>query len=411
MAAAREKLMKYIVIIGDGMADRPLKGLGGKTALQKALTPNMDRLAASGISGRVRTVPSDMHPGSDVANLSILGYDPHRYYSGRAPLEAASIGVKLGKKDIAFRCNLVTLKYNRNRTRMIMEDYSSGHISTEEARVLIKDLQAELGTKLIKFYPGISYRHLMIWSGGSADLECVPPHDITGKDIAEYLPVGSGEELLRKIMIDAADILTDHPVNRKRIKKGKNPANSVWLWGQGKKPVLPRFRRKYSIEGALISAVDLTKGLGIYAGFRLLEVPGVTGYLDTNYKGKANAALKALKDVDFVYIHVEAPDEAGHSGKIADKIRAIEDFDRLVVGTVMRGARALGDYKILLLPDHPTPVELRTHTGDPVPFVLFDSRALKKNKGIQFNEEIVDRADALSFEEGHKLMDFFIRGK
>lgn len=411
MAAAREKLMKYIVIIGDGMADRPLKELGGKTALQKALTPNMDRLAASGISGRVRTVPSDMHPGSDVANLSILGYDPHRYYSGRAPLEAASIGVKLGKNDIAFRCNLVTLKYNRNRTRMIMEDYSSGHISTEEARVLIKDLQAELGTKLIKFYPGISYRHLMIWSGGSADLECVPPHDITGKDIAEYLPVGSGEELLRKIMIDAADILTDHPVNRKRIKKGKNPANSVWLWGQGKKPVLPRFRRKYSIEGALISAVDLTKGLGIYAGFRLLEVPGVTGYLDTNYKGKANAALKALKDVDFVYIHVEAPDEAGHSGKIADKIRAIEDFDRLVVGTVLRGVRALGDHRILLLPDHPTPVELRTHTGDPVPFVLFDSRALKKNKGIQFNEEIVDRADALSFEEGHKLMDFFIRGK
>lgn len=403
--------MKYIVIIGDGMADRPLKELGGKTALQKALTPNMDRLAASGISGRVRTVPSDMHPGSDVANLSILGYDPHRYYSGRAPLEAASIGVKLGKNDIAFRCNLVTLKYNRNRTRMIMEDYSSGHISTEEARVLIKDLQAELGTKLIKFYPGISYRHLMIWSGGSADLECVPPHDITGKDIAEYLPVGSGEELLRKIMIDAADILTDHPVNRKRIKKGKNPANSVWLWGQGKKPVLPRFRRKYSIEGALISAVDLTKGLGIYAGFRLLEVPGVTGYLDTNYKGKANAALKALKDVDFVYIHVEAPDEAGHSGRIADKIRAIEDFDRLVVGTVLRGARALGDHRILLLPDHPTPVELRTHTGDPVPFVLFDSRALKKNKGIQFNEEIVDRADALSFEEGHKLMDFFIRGK
>ncbi|HSB31966.1 MAG TPA: 2,3-bisphosphoglycerate-independent phosphoglycerate mutase, partial [Candidatus Sulfobium mesophilum] len=281
----------------------------------------------------------------------------------------------------------------------------------EEARVLIKDLQAELGTKLIKFYPGISYRHLMIWSGGSADLECVPPHDITGKDIAEYLPVGSGEELLRKIMIDAADILTDHPVNRKRIKKGKNPANSVWLWGQGKKPVLPRFRRKYSIEGALISAVDLTKGLGIYAGFRLLEVPGVTGYLDTNYRGKANAALKALKDVDFVYIHVEAPDEAGHSGKIADKIRAIEDFDRLVVGTVLRGVRALGDHRILLLPDHPTPVELRTHTGDPVPFVLFDSRALKKNKGIQFNEEIVDRADALSFEEGHKLMDFFIRGK
>lgn len=403
--------MKYIVMVGDGMADRPIKELGGKTALQKASTPNMDKLAAMGISGRVRTVPADMHPGSDVANLSILGYDPHRYYSGRAPLEAASIGVKLGKNDIAFRCNLVTLKYNRSRTRMIMEDYSSGHISTEEARVLIRDLDSELGTKQIKFYPGISYRHLMVWSGGSADLECVPPHDITGRDIAEYLPVGSGEELLRKIMVDSADILTDHPVNRKRIKEGRNPANSVWLWGQGKKPALPRFQKKYSVEGALISAVDLTKGLGIYAGFKLLEVPGVTGYLDTNYKGKANAALEVLKEVDFVYIHVEAPDEAGHSGRITDKIRAIEDFDRLVVGTVMRRAKALGDYRILLLPDHPTPVELRTHTGDPVPFVLFDSRDVRKNKGIEFNEEIVDRADALSFEEGHKLMDFFIKGK
>ncbi len=403
--------MKYIVMVGDGMADRPIKELGGRTALQKASTPNMDKLAAMGISGRVRTVPADMHPGSDVANLSILGYDPHRYYSGRAPLEAASIGVKLGKNDIAFRCNLVTLKYNRSRTRMIMEDYSSGHISTEEARVLIRDLDSELGTKQIKFYPGISYRHLMVWSGGSADLECVPPHDITGRDIAEYLPVGSGEELLRKIMVDSADILTDHPVNRKRIKEGRNPANSVWLWGQGKKPALPRFQKKYSVEGALISAVDLTKGLGIYAGFKLLEVPGVTGYLDTNYKGKANAALEVLKEVDFVYIHVEAPDEAGHSGRITDKIRAIEDFDRLVVGTVMRRAKALGDYRILLLPDHPTPVELRTHTGDPVPFVLFDSRDVRKNKGIEFNEEIVDRADALSFEEGHKLMDFFIKGK
>ncbi len=403
--------MKYIVLIGDGMADRPLKELGGKTVLEKASTPNMDKLAAAGISGRVRTVPSDMHPGSDVANLSILGYDPHKYYSGRAPLEAASIGVKLGKNDIAFRCNLVTLKYNRNRTRAIMEDYSSGHISTEEAGELIKAVDDELGTEIIKFYPGISYRHLMVWAGGPTDLECVPPHDIIGKDIIDYLPVGSGEELVRKIMVDSVDVLSDHPVNRKRIKAGKSPANGVWLWGQGKKPALPSFRKKYSLEGALISAVDLTKGLGIYAGFQLLTVPGATGYLDTNYKGKADAALKALKEVDFVYIHVEAPDEAGHSGKVMDKIRAIEDFDRLVVGTVLRGIRALGDCRVLLMPDHPTPVELRTHTGDPVPFVLFDSRELRNNKAIEFNEKIMDRADALYFEEGHKLMDFFIKGK
>jgi 2,3-bisphosphoglycerate-independent phosphoglycerate mutase len=403
--------MKYIVIVGDGMADRPLKELGGKTALQKASTPNMDKLAVRGIPGRVRTVPEDMHPGSDVANLSILGYDPHRYYSGRAPLEAASIGVKLGNNDVAFRCNLVTLKYDRSKTRAIMEDYSSGHITTEEAGELIREIDAKLGSKRIRFYPGVSYRHLMVWADGSADLECVPPHDIIGKSIMDYLPVGSGEELIRKIMVDSLDILVDHPINRKRIKNGKNPGNGVWLWGQGKKPSLPTFRKKYSIEGALISAVDLTKGLGIYAGFRILDVPGITGYLDTNYKGKADAALKALREVDFVYIHVEAPDEAGHSGRIKDKIRAIEDFDRLVVGTVMKGAKALGDCRILLLPDHPTPVELRTHTGDPVPFVLFDSRDVRKNKGMQFDEKITDRADAMSFEEGHTLMDFFIKGK
>jgi 2,3-bisphosphoglycerate-independent phosphoglycerate mutase len=319
--------------------------------------------------------------------------------------------VKLGKNDVAFRCNLVTLKYNRSRTRAIMEDYSSGHITTEEATGLIKEIGDNLGTGSIKFYPGVSYRHLMVWTGGSAEVECVPPHDIIGKSILDYLPVGKGEEVIKKIMVDSLDLLVDHPINRKRIKHGKNPGNSVWLWGQGRKPALPSFRRKYSLEGALISAVDLTKGLGIYAGFRILDVPGITGYLDTNYKGKAKAALKALEEVDFVYIHVEAPDEAGHSGKIRDKIKAIEDFDRLVVGTVMRGVKALGDCRVLLLPDHPTPVELRTHTGDPVPFVLFDSRDVRRNKGAQFDETITGRPDALSFEEGHKLMGFFIRGK
>lgn len=403
--------MKYIVIVGDGMADRPLKELGGRTPLQKASTPNMDRLAVSGIPGRVRTVPVGMHPGSDVANLSILGYDPHKYYSGRAPLEAASIGVKLGENDVAFRCNLVTLKYNRNRTRAIMEDYSSGHITTEEAAELIREIDVKLGTRRIRFYPGVSYRHLMVWSGGSADVECVPPHDIIGKSILDYLPVGDGEEMIRKIMVDSVDILADHRINKKRLKDGKNPGNAVWLWGQGKKPDLPTFRKKYLLKGALISAVDLTKGLGIYAGFRILDVPGITGYLDTNYKGKAEAALQALQEADFAYIHVESPDEAGHSGKTKDKIKAIEDFDRLVVGTVLRGAKSLGECRILLLPDHPTPVELRTHTGDPVPFVLFDSRYTRKNKGMQFDEKIADRADALSFEEGHKLMDFFIKGR
>ncbi len=402
--------MKYIVIIGDGMADSPLKELNGKTPLQAAATPNMDGLLSEGTPGKVRTVPEGMHPGSDVANLSILGYDPRRYYSGRAPLEASSIGVKLEDEDVAFRCNFVTLKFSSDRTRAVMEDYSSGHITTEEAGELIREIDRKLGSEDIRFYPGVSYRHLMVWSKGPVDTKCVPPHDIIGKDIADYLPAGDGEDVLRKIMTDSVGILEAHPVNRERIKNGKNPGNSVWLWGQGRRPALPTFMEKYGISGSLVSAVDLTRGLGIYAGFRILDVPGITGYLDTNYEGKADAALDSLRSADFVYIHVEAPDEAGHSGKYKDKIKAIEDFDARVVGRVMNGAAALGDYRILLLPDHPTPIELRTHTGDPVPFVLFDSTQKRKKEGAKFSEEILSREDLLSFEEGHRLMDYFIKG-
>jgi 2,3-bisphosphoglycerate-independent phosphoglycerate mutase len=401
--------MKYIVLVGDGMADRPLRELDGKTPLQVASTPNMDRLASAGVLGKVRTVPDGMHPGSDVANLSILGYDPRKYYSGRAPLEASSIGVKLGEDDVAFRCNLVTLKFNRDKTRAVMEDYSSGHITTEEAGELIREIDDKLGSEAIRFHPGVSYRHLMVWSGGQAEVECVPPHDILGRDIVDYLPVGKGEDTLRKLMLDSVDILEGHPVNRERIKNGKNPGNSVWFWGQGKRPAIPAFREKYGINGSLVSAVDLTRGLGICAGFEILDVPGITGYLDTNYKGKADAALDSLKRVDFVYIHVESPDEAGHSGKYQDKIKAIEDFDALVVGTVMRDAVKLGEYRILLLPDHPTPVELRTHTADPVPFVLFDSRKARRNEGAEFSEKMLEQEGLLSFEEGYRLMDYFIK--
>lgn len=402
--------MKYIVLVGDGMADRPVKELGDKTPLQIASTPNMDALATGGRLGKIRTVPSGMHPGSDVANLSILGYDPRLYYSGRAPLEAASIGVELRKSDVAYRCNLVTLKYNRDRTRAIMEDYSSGHISTSEARELISEIDKGLGSADIKFYPGVSYRHLMVWSNGSVEPECIPPHDILGKEVSDYLPVGFGEDVIRNLMMDSVGFLEAHEVNKKRVRDGKNPGNCIWLWGQGKKPDMPTFKQKYSLDGALISAVDLTKGLGIYAGFDILEVPGMTGYIDTNYRGKAEAALNSLKKSDFVYVHVEAPDEAGHSGNLKDKIRAIEDFDSLVVGTIMRGAGALGDCRILLLPDHPTPVEIRTHTDDPVPFVLFDSTKAVNNPGAEFNETMFKRDDILFFEEGYKLMDHFIKG-
>lgn len=403
--------MKYLVIIGDGMADRPLKELKGKTPLQQSSTPNMDRLVREGIIGKISTIPTGFQPGSDVANLNILGYDPGKYYSGRAPLEAASMGIALKDDDVAYRCNLVTLKYNKAKTKAVMEDYSSDHITTEEAKKLILDINEYLGSEDIRFYPGVSYRHIMVWSSGASQIECTPPHDITGKEIADYLPVGDDEDVLRDLMLKAAGVLEGHPVNKKRRKDGKKPANSIWFWGQGKKLNLPTFREKYSLEGALVSAVDLMRGLGIFAGFEILQVPGITGYLDTNYVGKAEAALKALERVDVAYIHVEAPDEAGHSGKYKDKIRAIEDFDKLVVGTVVKGMESFGDFRILILPDHATPIELRTHTDEPVPFVIYDSRMQKKNRKQGFDESISGRDDILIFDEGHKLMDYFILGK
>ncbi len=405
-------MKKYVVIIGDGMADRPIDELGGLTPLKKALTANMDKLAQKGIIGKVRTIPEGFHPGSDIANLSILGYDPAKYYTGRAPLEAASIGVKLDENDVAYRCNFVTLKFDKNRTHAAMDDYSSGHITTEEARELIKAIKSGLEKEDIVFYPGVSYRHLMVWKNGSLNIECVPPHDIFEREITDYLPVGERDSVLRELMRKSVDILEGHSVNKERLKNGKKPANSIWLWGQGKKPQLPTYQEKYGLKGALISAVDLTKGLGIYAGFEILKVPGVTGWLDTNYSGKAEYALNALKDVDFVYIHVEAPEEAGHSGNYKDKIRAIEDFDALVVGPVMKGLKErFREYRVLLMPDHATPIKVRTHTDEPVPFVIYDSRNEKKNKGVTYDESITERKDIMVVNEGYKLMDYFVKGE
>lgn len=401
--------MKYVVLIGDGMADRPIPELGGLTPLKKAKTPNMDKLASSGIVGIVRTIPKGFHAGSDVANLSILGYDPRIYYTGRAPLEAASIGVKLQENDVAYRCNLVTLDFN---DKILMDDYSSGHIKTEEAKEFIEVIKKELESRDIFFYSGVSYRHLMIWKNGKVDILCTPPHDILGQEISEYLPKGEGSEFLIDLIYRSFKILQNHPLNLQRIKRGEKPVSSIWLWGQGKRPSMPTFYEKYGVKGSLVSAVDLTKGLGIYAGFKILNVPGVTGWIDTNYLGKAEYSLNALDEVDLAYIHVEAPDEAGHSGNYNYKIKAIEDFDALVVGTIMKGLEErFKEYRILLMPDHATPIKVRTHTDEPVPFVIYDSLNESKNKNLAYDESISDLKDIIVFEDGFKLMDFFIKGR
>lgn len=405
--------MKYIVLVGDGMADRPISELGGKTCLQAARTPNMDLLAGLGEVGMVHTVPEGFAPGSDVANLSVLGYDPKKYYTGRAPLEAASMGVELGPGDVAYRCNLVTLRITTgmmqgSRRRAVMEDFSAGHISTEEARSLIEEIDSRLGTARIRFYPGVSYRHLMVWKDGKDGVECTPPHDIQDKEIQDYLPRGDGDDILNELMEASYDILINHPINKARLEKSKRTANSIWLWGQGRRPSMPTFVQKYGLEGAVISAVDLAKGIGVYAGFDVIKVPGATGWIDTNYVGKAEYALQALKTKDIVYLHVEAPDEAGHIGDIKNKIRAIEDFDELVVGNIIRGMKQFDEYRILVLPDHPTPIEIRTHTAEPVPFVIYDNRKECKDKTVSFDEEIARRKDVRVFKEGYRLMDYFL---
>jgi 2,3-bisphosphoglycerate-independent phosphoglycerate mutase len=402
--------MKYVVLLGDGMSDYPLLEKGAKTPLQLSHTPVMDSLAQQGALGLVKTIPDGMPPGSDVANLSVMGYDPARYYSGRAPIEAASIGVKLGERDIAFRCNLVTL--SGEAESVCMEDYSAGHISTDDAQVLINALKQELDSHNITFYRGVSYRHLVVWKNGTDKMQTTPPHDITGKNISSYLPQGDGARKLLELMEKAKEIIPALPISQEKTQQGKKFANAIWLWGQGRSLAIPTFREKYGLTGAVISAVDLVKGLGICAGLSSIEVPGATGYLDTNYEGKAQAALDALQSDDFVFLHVEAPDEAGHKGSIDEKIQAIEDFDRRVVKLVVEGLQKnFTDYRVLVLPDHPTPIAIKTHASDPVPFVLFSSRDSNKSakQGVGFNEKDA-AASGLFVEKGWELMDKFIRG-
>ncbi|GBD38392.1 hypothetical protein HRbin37_00641 [bacterium HR37] len=399
--------MKVVILQADGMPDHPIARLGNKTPLEVAKTPNMDYLAKRSILGMVKTIPDGLPPGSDVGNLSVLGYDPRIYYTGRSPLEAASIGVELGEHDVTFRCNLVTLK-NVNG-KYVMEDYSAGHITTEEARQIILDIKKELEDDDIRFFPGVSYRHLMVWYSGTDNIKTTPPHDISGKEISKYLPEGEGAKRLVSIMNKSRELLINHPVNLKRIKEGKSPATSIWLWGQGKAPNMPKFRELYGIEGAVISAVDLVKGIGIYAGLRVINVPGATGYIDTNYEGKVNYAIDALEEVDLVMIHIEATDETGHEGKVELKIKAIEDFDSRVVGPVLDKLKRFGNYRVLLLSDHPTPVEIRTHVNEPVPFAIFNSKdPYIKDPRCVFSERSASDT-GIFIKEGWQLIGKIIR--
>lgn len=399
--------MKYVILLGDGMADEPLADLGDKTPLQYARTPNMDRMAAQGSLGLIDTIAPGLPPGSDVANLAVLGYDPACCYTGRGPLEAASMGIRLAPDEVAFRCNLVTLGAGDNP---VMEDFTAGHISSAEARQLVVDLGREVGSGEFVFYPGVGYRHLLVWKGGEVGLTATPPHDITGKKAGPYFPQGAGADTVRRLMRSARDVLANHPVNLERRERGARPATDIWLWGQGRAPQLQKITERFNIRGGMISAVDLLNGIGIYAGLEVLPVKGATGYIDTNYVGKAEKALSALRELDLVFLHVEAPDEMGHEGNLQGKIMAIEDFDEKVVGTVLRGIPEFGGFRVAVLSDHPTPIGLRTHTADPSPIATLSSLAGENEARRTAFGESEARETGNMVSPGHLFMEKFIGG-
>ncbi len=402
--------MKYIVIVGDGMADYSVEQLGNKTILQYAHTTTFDRLASEGELGLVKTIPGDLPPGSDTANLSVMGYDPLTYYTGRSPFEAASLGVELDPADVSFRCNLVTLSDDAPYENKVMSDYCAGEITTEEAKELIAAVTEQLGSEEIDFHNGFNYRHLMVWHNGPEKWELTPPHDISGQKIGDYLPGSESGKRIKQLMEQSYNILADHPVNRERVKKGLNPANSIWIWGNGKKPLLPSFPEKYGLKGSVISAVDLVKGIGLFAGLDLIEVEGATGNIDTNYSGKAQAAINALKEgQDFIYLHIEAPDECSHRFEMENKVKAVELIDQEVANKIAGELDKSGfAYSILMITDHYTPLSLGTHTREPVPFAIFRSGEPGNNQGRKFDES--SAADTgLFIEDGYRLMDRFIK--
>jgi 2,3-bisphosphoglycerate-independent phosphoglycerate mutase len=397
--------MKYVILLGDGMADDSLAALGGKSPLEYARTPHMDRMAAEGTLGLIDTILPDLPPGSDVANLAVLGYDPRTCYSGRGPLEAASMGITLAPDDLAFRCNLVTLGEGEDP---IMADFTAGHISSMEAKRIIDDLGKGIGSEMFIFYPGVGYRHLLVWKGGKAEIKTTPPHDIIGKAINTFLPQGRNAEPILRLMQGSRELLANHPLNRERLARGVKPATSIWLWGQGRAPQIQKITERFHLRGGMISAVDLLNGIAIYAGLETLPVEGATGYTDTNYIGKAQRALAALRELDLIFVHVEAPDEMGHEGNLEGKIKAIEDFDEKVVGTILNGISHFGDFRVAVMSDHPTPILLRTHTRDPSPIAVLSSRNDENQaRGITFGESGARRSGNL-ISPGYGFMEKFL---
>ncbi len=396
--------MKYLVIIGDGMGDRPRPELGGQTVLQAAATPHMDRLASEGRLGLTQTIPEGKEPGSDTANMSLMGFDPALYHTGRSPIEAAAMGVELAPDEVAFRCNLVTLDHSG--PAVVMADYSAGHITTEPAGQIIAALQERLGTAELRFHPGVSYRHLLVWKNGPLGAETVPPHDRTTQPVDDILGRQGDMALVNDLVRASWPVLAELEYNRKQRRQGRPEANSIWLWGQGTRPRLPTYGERFGLSGVVVAAVDLIKGLGVLAGLETVEVPGATGDLHTNHAGKVAAVLEGLRRHDLAIIHVEAPDEAGHSGILADKLKAIEDFDAKVVGPLMAGLAEMGPHRVLLATDHYTPLEERTHTREPVPFVLWDSQD-RTGQGLSYDEPTAE-AQGVWLPQAHHLVEQLI---
>ncbi len=402
--------MKVVVLQGDGMADEPIPELGGKTPLEVARTPNLDHMASRGILGLTRTIPRGLPPGSDVGTMSVLGYDPARYHTGRSPIEAASMGVELGPDDVAFRMNLVTLETAESGGE-IMRDFAGGHPSREEGAAIVADLARALGRDGLELHAGLSYRHLLVWRKGESRMRTTPPHDLSDKPIARAFPEGPGAEVLRELIERSRSLLAEHPLCEARRARGERAPTALWFWGQGRRPRLPTLRERFGIEGAVIAAVDLVNGLGVLAGLARVTVPGATGYLDTDFRAKAEYGLRALAERDFLFLHVEAPDEGGHLGDPQKKVEAIENFDEKTVGPLLEGLRAMGgEWRVLVMPDHPTPCALKTHTADPVPFVVYVSADEQKPRALSrgYNERDA-RDQGIFIPDGHTLLERLLR--